>query len=596
MSLIKILPKNLIDKIAAGEVVERPSSVVKELVENSIDAKADEIIVEIKDGGKRLIRVSDNGAGMAKEDLVLCVKSHATSKIKSIDDLFTISTMGFRGEALPSISAVSKIQIRSKSKNQIAGNQIGMQGCGKFSLKEIGAKEGTTVEVRDLFFNVPARKKFLKSKNTEYSHIIGTLSNIALANPHISFELINNGRKVFKLGKGNKVRVRIWQLLGKEMESGILSLMYNSPYLEISGYIGKPEIARNSRANQYLFVNKRPVYDKLISSAIYEGYRGFLEKGEYPVFFVFVNINPDLVDVNVHPQKREIKFQNQRMVYSSLKLAVKSALSRSELIPKVKPGSFKMPEFKGAKFSRAANANQVEPALKMSKLVLNDEQKFRNKPVFSGKPIELDLSKGQSINEGREDSNTISPLAQIHNTYILVESKNGLRLIDQHAAHERLLFEKFNKQAQTKGNSQSQKLLVFETVEFSQREIALIRKNKERIETFGFSIEDFGKNTVKISAIPTFLTKVNVKKFFKGVVDDLLNSIEIKKIKNQKERIVSTMACRAAVKAGDKLNQEEIAEIVRMVSLENLKTCPHGRPVMVELTLKEIEKMFGRRK
>ncbi|EKD49953.1 MAG: hypothetical protein ACD_63C00001G0001, partial [uncultured bacterium] len=338
MPQIKILPTNLANKIAAGEVVERPSSVVKELVENALDAKSRNIAIEIEDGGRKMIRVADDGVGMDSEDAKLAFARHATSKITEASDLFAINTLGFRGEALASIASVAKVSLSTKLADSISGTKI-VADYGKVkSFEDAGLAAGTIVEVGDIFYNVPARKKYLKAKNTEFGHIVSAVTDHALSHPFIGFKLSHNKKIVLNLPRKQKFLQRVENIFGKDVSGSLLEIRHESPYIRIFGYIGKPEIARNSRDHQFIFVNKRKVQNSTVSHAVVEGFATFLQKNQYPVFFLFVELNPDLVDVNVHPQKREVRFLNQNMVHSAVLNSVRKVLSKEKLAPRIDLG------------------------------------------------------------------------------------------------------------------------------------------------------------------------------------------------------------------------------------------------------------------
>ncbi|MFC1618087.1 DNA mismatch repair endonuclease MutL [Patescibacteria group bacterium] len=596
MNKIKVLPEDLMNKIAAGEVVERPASIVKELVENSLDAGADRIIIEADDGGRKLIRVVDNGTGMSKEDAKLAFTRHATSKIASPDDLWRIKTLGFRGEALPSIASIAKVDLKTRSAKSVAGTLVSIADSKMSDPEETGTPPGTIIEVRDIFHNTPARRKYLKSANTEYGHISSAVTDLALAHPEISFTFKHKKRQVFQLPGKQKFIDRVKSLFGEDLTQNLLPLKYNSPYLQIAGYVGKPSVSRSSRDQQYLFVNGRRVENRLLSKAVFDGYHTLLQKQEYPVYFIFLQLNPDLVDVNVHPQKKEVRFLNQNMIFNAVRDSVQKALEGKELAPRV--------GFAMSKLNR-----------KISKPGL----------VFTGRahgpaPTSKRFSPRQSLDFSREllsaepeEKRDYQLLGQVNETYIIIEDQEGMKIIDQHAVHERELYDKFQTQIKNDPpsprlrragkkitNAKCQKLLSPVKIELSAKEAGVIEENFDLIKSFGFEIENFGKaGNVKmyaINAVPADLKDVDVKSFIKNIVDDLINSDRIKKINSAREKIIATMACRGAVKAGDHLSHEEMAHLVDLVRSGKIKTCPHGRPVMVELQWNDLEKQFGRKK
>jgi DNA mismatch repair protein MutL len=597
---IRVLPQDLMNKIAAGEVVERPASVVKELVENSIDAGATKISVEIKDGGQALIRVVDNGSGMSPEDATMAFARHATSKIATNDDLFKITTLGFRGEALPSVASIAKVILRTRLPHAVSGAEVKVIGGRLENPKFVGTAAGTVIEVRDLFYNTPARRKYLKSRETETGHILGTVMDLALAHPEISFRMASQGRQTFLLPGKQKLGERIKSLFGAELAEKLLPFRYIGPYLKISGYIGKPAVARASREQQFLFVNRRRVENRLIAKAAFEGYHTRLQKQEYPVYFLFLEMDPSLVDVNVHPQKKEVRFLNQNMVYSAVRDVIQSTLEKTELTPAIDLGGREIARFRAKSFSQAMPGQTpklqqglVGRGLRSGTLAA---QRFV-KELLTETPGEME--KGYRI------------LGQVKQTYIVVEDKEDLKVIDQHAANERELFDKFKIQnllAQAsskfkrnlKSKTQAQKLLAPVEVELNVREASVLKKYLEVMMDIGFDIDEGKKigNVARfdVRAVPADLTKIDIRQFLKEVIDDLLTSPQIKKIRDAREKIAATMACRGAVKAGDLLSCAEMEHLVEIVLSGRAKTCPHGRPVMMALTWEEMEQSFGRRK
>ncbi len=584
---IRVLPQDLMNQIAAGEVVERPASVVKELVENSIDAGATKISVEVEEGGQKKIRIVDNGSGMDRADAKLAFARHATSKIATADDLFKIKTLGFRGEALPSIASIAKVLLRSRLPRQISGTEVKVVGGEMKEPKEVGTPTGTVVEVVDLFYNTPARRKYLKSKETEYGHILTTVTDLALAHSAISFRLLNNKHQAFSLPEKQKLPERIKSLFGAELAQNIVPLHYQSPYLKITGYVGKPAVARSSREQQFLFVNDRRVENRLVAKAAFEGYHTMLQKQEYPVYFLFLALDSSLVDVNVHPQKKEIRFLNQNMIYTAVREAIRAALEKETLTPQVDLGGQALPRFRESeRFSR-------RPALMLpprQQSFVSDRFRASSSPVQH-------FMKELLADERKDEGSGARILGQVNATYLLVEMEDGLKLIDQHAADERKLYDSFRSQ---KSKVKSQKLLAPANIELSKKEGSALKQYLKTLGKIGFEIEEFGKagntETFVVNAVPADLVKVNIKQFIKEVVDDLLTAPQIKKIRDTREKIAATMACRGAVKAGDELDWEEMKHLVNLVLSGQVKTCPHGRPVMIAFSWREVEKGFGRRK
>ncbi len=578
MSIIKVLSENLVNQIAAGEVVERPASVVKELVENSIDAGADKITIEVKDAGKTLIRISDNGKGMTKEDLKLAIQRHATSKIVDESDLWKISTMGFRGEALASIASVSKMNIRSKMENDIAGNEIKLEASSVISENEIGMSQGSQIEVENLFYNTPARQNYLKKDSTELSHISSTLNTIALANPSIAFKLIHNDKTVFDLPRVTDLISRISDVFGKSTADAMLPIFYGGSEFQLGGFIGKPLLSRSTTQHQYVFVNGRPIQHYLLANRIKAAYHSMLMEDKKPVFLLNIKIDPALIDVNVHPRKLEIRFEDQQTIVRIIYSAVKTALDKANLIPKgftesrnYMSDSFPKKEAKA--FSFDIPKNTVPQAIDFTKNIMQGRA-----------PMNLE-----------ENIPSIKSITQIANSYIVAEDESGLVLIDQHAAHERVRYEELMNQFENQEKS-VQPLLVAQEMELSTDEIDLINENKEIFEKLGFEIEEFGGKTFVINAVPTCLSGEDLDPVIKGVLDDIKNHKSPSNMQGRIEEILTYMSCRSAIKFGQTLSLEEMQALIdQMQELKRPFTCPHGRPTMISLTLSELEKMFGRK-
>jgi DNA mismatch repair protein MutL len=580
MSLIKVLPENLINQIAAGEVVERPSSVLKELVENSLDAGADRITVEIQEGGKKLIKISDNGKGMDREDLELSLQRHATSKISAEADLWDISTMGFRGEALASISSVSKLSIRSKTKDSISGTEINAEGGNIVNVQDCGMDTGTQVFVRQLFFNTPAREKYIKKDATELSHISSTLNTIALANPQVSFKLIHNEKVISDYPKSTDLISRVSDIFGKATAQAMIPVFYGGSEFQMDGFVGKPAIARSTSQHQYFFVNGRPIQHHVLAFTIKEAFRSMLMENKKPVFVLNIKIDPALIDVNVHPRKIEIRFEDQRTMISIIHRAVKSALEKIDLTPKgftesTRYMSDKFPESRPAQNYGASTSSSVQNAMDFTKSFMTDR----------------DLSGL----EKEEDDGGMKTISQVSNSYIVAQNADGLVLIDQHAAHERVRYEELMDQYENEKKS-IQPLLVPLQMEFSSNEAQIIGENLNVFQELGFEIENFGGNTFIVNEVPGFLAAEDLDTVVKGVLDDMINEKSPTKFQGKTEEIINYMSCRSAIKFGQALKMEEMQELVKQ--LEKLKrpyTCPHGRPTMISLTLSELEKMFGRK-
>ncbi|MFA6991779.1 MAG: DNA mismatch repair endonuclease MutL [Candidatus Gracilibacteria bacterium] len=580
MPIIKYLSENLVNQIAAGEVVERPSSVVKELVENSLDAGATDITVEIKNSGKLLIKIADNGCGMDKEDCLAALERHTTSKIKDEKDLWQIKTMGFRGEALASISSVSQLTIRSRRTEDISGTEVNCYGGDVKTVGECGMNVGTQIEVRSLFFNTPARQKYLKKDATEFAHISSTLSTLALANPDISFKLIHNEKLVYEYPRVSSLSARISDVFGKATSEAMLPVFYGGSSLKFDGFVGKPLLSRSTSQHQYFFVNRRPIQNFLLANAIRDAYHSMLMENKKPVFVINIFIDPSLIDVNVHPRKLEIRFEDQSGIMKTMYSAVKSALESSSLIPKASQserylaGSF---GFENQKPVPQKNSYSAQDALDFSKEFLA-RREMKGIEKFSSQ----EQSKARAV-------------FQIANSYIVSESDEGVILIDQHAAHERVRYEQLMDQFENEKKS-IQPLLVPLQIEFSHDEFVLIEENKEIFDKLGFEINPFGGKTFMINAVPSFLAKESVDEVIKGVIDDISNGKSASKFQGKTEDIINYMSCRSAIKFGQKLNEEEMRSLLKqMQTLKRPYTCPHGRPTMISLDIGELEKMFGRK-
>jgi DNA mismatch repair protein MutL len=596
MSIIKILPENLVNQIAAGEVVERPASVVKELVENSLDAGADSVVIEVKDGGKAFIKIFDNGKGMSKEDLELAVQRHATSKIADEKDLWTIATMGFRGEALASIASVSKLMIKSAREGDVSGCQIDIEGGEIKSIGEAAMNRGTQIEVHDLFFNTPARKKYLKKDSTELSHITGMLNKVALANPGIALKLVHNDKVVFDYPKSSDLISRIAEVFGTTTAEAMIPLFYGSSVFQIDGYIGKPLLSRSTSQHQHIFVNGRPIQNFILAARIKDAYKTMLMEHKKPVFVLNIKIDPALIDVNVHPRKIEVRFEDQQAVIKAVYGCVKVALEKANLIPKgfsesrhytsdrFPASSIARPrvEFGAGGISAGGSFGVADEAM-VDRVVRETVQQdsFLRERVAGGLEEEADGG--------------IKSISQIFNSYIVAENKEGLVLIDQHAAHEKVRYEELMDQYENQEKS-VQPLLTPLNIEFSADEIPLIEDSKEIFESLGFEIEPFGGNTYVIYAVPSCLVKEDLDDVIKGVLDDTRNGKMASIVQGKVEEVLTYMSCRTAIKFGQSLSLIEMQSLVeQMDGLKRPFTCPHGRPTMIALTLSELEKMFGRK-
>ncbi|MCM8765334.1 MAG: DNA mismatch repair endonuclease MutL [Candidatus Omnitrophica bacterium] len=556
---IIILPPEIVNKIAAGEVVERPASVVKELVENSLDAEANLIEVEIKDAGIKSIKVTDNGTGMGKDDALICTQPHATSKISSLEDLEKISTLGFRGEALSSIASVSLMRIITHNVKESSGIELEIEAGEIKNVREIGSPQGTTVEVKNLFFNTPARRKFLKSPATELTHIIRIMEQFALAYPEVNFRLFHQEKELFNFIPQKEVKERIKDVLGKEWAENWLELSFKENNLKISGFISKPNFSRLDRYGQFFFVNRRTVVNKTLSHALAVVYQELLPKERFPVAIIYIEIEPHLVDVNVHPTKREIRFQNESLIHNYLVKAIKEALTKNSLLSEIRDED-----------STSFLQKVKEEAPPYSLFKENFSSQVKGSPL-----LEISLFRK-------------APFLQLKDLYIVTADEEGILIIDQHAASERIIFAGL---AEAEEKKEVQRLLIPEVVDLGLKESQIIKENLEELRNLGFELEEFGKNSFQIKAIPAIISKSP-----KQLILDIVSEIqEDKTIRLEREKLLSLIACHSAVREGDSLEETQIARLIQ--DLKNTKfpwVCPHGRPTMIRLSWEELRKRFRR--
>ena len=566
MNKISILDDTLVSKIAAGEVIERPASVVKELVENSIDAGAKRISIEVTDGGKRSIKVTDDGCGMGPNDAKLSIERHATSKLKSAEDLFSIRTLGFRGEALPSIASVSKFELTTNESGS-NGTRISVEG-GKVKAQEsAGCPVGTSINIDELFFNTPARLKFQKSKTTELSHIVDIISKFILSNPQISFMLKSDGQEILSsVGSGNLLDA-VASIYGVDMAKAMLEVK-GTAQVKVHGYVTQPVITKSDRYGESFFVNGRFVRNALLSRALEDAYRTLIPGDKYPVAVIFVDIDPAEIDVNVHPTKREIKFSRPDVAMKAITSAVAAALSEVGL--KQAPMSYG-----GGQYNQVQNWKPEMMNILEGLPMTNDQ--YQTNPQFSSASGQMDERTG--------------PLFQLNLTYIILARGEDLILIDQHAAHERIMYEKIK----NKVIAGTQNLLIPKTLEIDPKEFTLISENLKEISELGFEIEAFGKNTLLVRGIPAALKVQDIDTAISGILSELSTSFKIKAVDERREAVWKMMACKAAVKAGDKLSYDEMDGLIKeLYATSNPTTCPHGRPTLIRISKPDMEKMFQR--
>ncbi|MCJ7645481.1 DNA mismatch repair endonuclease MutL [bacterium] len=585
---IEILSEEVINKIAAGEVVERPASIVKELIENSLDAGATHITIEIKGGGKKLILVIDDCSGMSREDAELALQRHATSKIRKLEDLQSITTLGFRGEALPSIAAVANLTLLTAYEESPVGCQVKVKG-NSIEVLEAGCPPGTTVTVEDLFFNVPARLKFLKTDSTESGQITRVVQNFALSHPVVSFELKEDGRHIIKsLPGGQTLLERIASLYGSKIVEDLIPLQFDQKFLKISGFITKPEISYTNRQHQFLFVNKRAISSRLIGHAIWEGYKDFLPPSRHAALFLSMEIEPVLVDVNVHPTKKEVRFVNEPTVHTIVMQTIKQNLHKEVTMVGAKEKTI-YPE--GSPFQKRRIEEAIKDYLLKSKKwqeSISPEELFKPKK-FHIPELEkrIDMEKGEMF-----------PLGQIDNLYIVARSTDGIVILDQHAAWERILYEQLENDYKDQ-KIESQLLLFPIQIELPPHNVQVLIDNIELFSKLGFEVEQFGRYSFLIKSTPHILGKEIQKQFIIDLIDEI--SDEVKKTENKKmvleisSDIFKIMACRGAIMAGQSLSDEEMGEVVRRLNrCDSPHICPHGRPTMIKLTREELDRKFKR--
>lgn len=587
MSKIKILPEILSNKIAAGEVIERPASVVKELLENALDAGSSKIIIDVKNGGRSLIRVSDDGIGMEHDDALLALERYATSKIYQDEDLFSIATLGFRGEALPSIAAVSKFMLVSTEEPSSAGTEIVVNGGKIKHVKEIGAPRGTMITVKDLFFNTPARRKFLKTTATEMGHIVDTVTRISLSWPKVAFLLTHNGRVLKNLLPVEKPLVRVLDAMGQETEKQLYEIGFEDQDLSVSGWISSPRVTRSTSRGIYIYVNGRFVRDRVIHHAMLEGYRGRLMSGRFPMGVLQLVMTPDGVDVNVHPAKNEVRFVHYRRVHDRIAEAVSRTLASADRFPGL------------PKTSEPGEPPRVEePASSYHKLKTVDVRRLKKEYDSPHIPKISDRAVGAAPDQKElwlpDRLKDLRLIGQFHRTYILCESDDGLLLVDQHAAHERIIFEEMQNRVAS-GAAGAQRLLMPETLDLGYREAKILKRLVPELERLRLEIEPFGGNTFVVKSIPAILKNRDVKPIIIEMVERIAESGFSPGLEKTIDTCLMLMACHGAIRANQTLSEEEMAHLLdQLQTCQNPDHCPHGRPTFIKYPVKSLEKAFHR--
>ncbi len=687
MGEIKQLPKNVANQISAGEVVERPASIVKELIENSIDAGAENIEIKIKEGGRELIKVKDDGHGILAEDIEPAFNRYATSKIKEIDDLYSLYSLGFRGEALASISSVAEVEMLSRHKSEESGTKIKIKGGEVINKKPHASTVGTDVSVKNLFYNTPARYKYLKTKTTEFSHISRIVSAEAVASSEISFKLFHNGNRIlFTPGNGD-LKDTIFAVFGEEIADNLLPVDIEDRYIKLSGYIARPEYTRSSRSHELFFANGRPIYNNITAKAVEKAYSHLIDPGRKPIVFLFIKVNPILVDVNVHPAKRKVKFSRNQIIYDVIAKGIRRTLKESDPTTRIKleqnakrkasekndknggNDSYKNTSSKAEKdegelysekdlFTGSDSSQQRNDRAYPRKSIADEEsfdkdnkagqsaqnksssaprgkRKSRNytnknyrrnnnyhsKDNFASNNdfnasqsdntaeenkvfnVDQELKAGisEEVNKeySLEDTNAVEDsfkfLGQIFNSYLLIETSEGLKIIDQHNAHERILFEKFSLEFNEKNNS-VQSLLIPVKIELSPEEREIVRQYKDSFNDLGIDFSDFGGNTILVQEVPVLLKNKPTRNIIEEMIAELSEQGKALTAAEVEQNMIEYLACRTAVKAGKPLNRREsIKLIMDLFNTENPYRCPHSRPVMINISRDEIEKGIGRK-
>jgi DNA mismatch repair protein MutL len=602
--VIKVLSDNLINKIAAGEVIDRPSSVVKELVENAIDAEARQITVILKNGGKSLIQIIDDGIGMDEQNAILSFQRHATSKISSYRDIEHITTLGFRGEALASIAAVARVELRTVPRNTIEGTRILMQGGVMQTVDKTGGNAGTSISVKNIFFNTPARRKFLRADNTEYRHILSVFNRFALCHPDIDFTLINDDRQVTHLTPTPLLQ-RISKVLGNRVIDQMLEVADDNALVKIGGYIGNYDLMRKSRNDQYIFLNHRYIVDRTINYAIVSAFGDLIPRGHYPLYVLFLEIDPERVDVNVHPTKSEVKFADQQMLYTLVRGAIKRALVSEDGVPEIKLDSdtvqvdasemtgWHKPQRPALDELRSFSSEQTridfdaptDPEQSRMKLDGDWQAPKASSTPFPVTPTPKETSP--SLNSG-------VLVWQMHNRYILSQIKSGLVIIDQHLAHRRILYEKAKSSFAAQNSGSSQQLLFPHTIDLSAEDFEHLMSILPFLEKIGFIVKGFGGQTVVVEGVPGGMRVGDEGKILFNILDEYKknagNEVDIQ------EAVAKSFAARSAISAGEKLSTESMNALIdQLFATQEPYFCPYGRPTMITMTIDELERRFEKR-
>lgn len=611
MATIELLDEETIDKIAAGEVIERPASIVKELVENAIDAGASSITVEIKDGGISFIRVTDNGEGIAKDQIKKAFFRHATSKLRNVSDLETLHSLGFRGEALSSIAAVSQVELMTKTKDELVGNRYVIEGANEKEFSEVGVPGGTTIIVRNVFFNTPARRKFLKTALTEAGYVSDVCEHLALSSPNIAFKFINAGQMRFNTSGDGDLKEVIYRIYGRDIAREIIPISRQIRGISIEGYLGKPILNRSNRNFEKFFVNKRYIKSTLLSNAAEQGYKQYLMQHRFPFFVLDIDIDTASLDVNVHPTKMEIKFNNEELISDFLESSIEGALKVNEMIPDalMEEAPQIVQTFSKIRGPEPFELNRKDIVSESSDYkeqtiarMLGDVEETEKKPVsnviksqdvvYASDPIQLNLFDEKLISEDAMAKYKI--VGQVFGTYWIFTCDDNMMIMDQHAAHEKVKYESIIRKLKN-SEVNRQELNPPIIMSLSGNEKSVLEKYKESFEAIGYEIEDFGAGEIAIRTVPLDLYGLNEKQVFTDVLDELCSFGSVRAVPEVFNERIATMACKAAVKGNTDMTQDEVWALLReLMTLENPYNCPHGRPTIITMTHYELDKKFKR--
>jgi DNA mismatch repair protein MutL len=602
---IKILPHTIANKIAAGEVVNRPESVVKELIENSIDSGATEISLLVKDSGKSLIQVIDNGSGMEEEDAVLCFQRHSTSKISSVEDLESISTLGFRGEALASICSISQVEMKTRTAGEDVGTLIKVEGDEVTQVTKTSCDAGTSISVRNIFYNTPARRNFLKSDNTEFRHIYDTFIKLAISNSEIAFSFYNNDEKLFDLRKTTLLK-RLSELFNANFSESLIKVESENNLISLNGYIAKPNFTKKSKADQYFYLNNRFITSKSLNYAVYSGYDDLIEKGNYPSFFIFINLDPKKVDVNVHPSKLEVKFEDEGAIFGFIKNSVRTALRNANIVFDIgfspsaeipdKGSSLMHKELTNRSFSftpaKRENFDSRPFEKKESTANILSYSEITNE-LFSNNVPEEPVEEKTNLFEHKITESEEFNLWQFQNKYIMCQTETGLMIIDQHAAHERVLYEKAVLMLDSQA-AFSQQLLIPIVINLSKIDFHIVESIKEELKSLGFNFKLHKSDKIELTGLPSDVKIGGENRIFQELIDQY-KEYELKLKLEKRDNLAKSFACRSAIKSGDKLLKQEMLGLIdSLFACKMPYVCPHGRPTVIRITTEELDKRFSR--